>query len=66
METISNALYNVSGQQGWDDNSRIIMLDGFLEELVASGKTTVQEFRDYLETCAREENEAIEQMDYLP
>lgn len=49
---IHQALVDIASKQGWDEKSQITHLCGYL----MSVSTPVNHFREYLQTCADEEN----------
>jgi hypothetical protein len=53
---IHRALVEISAEQGWNEESQIIHLCGYLTSI----SNPVPHFREYLQTCADEENADVE------
>lgn len=57
---IEDTLDTYAAQQGWDENSQIIQLVGYLEMCIeAECAPSVEHFNAYLMRCAEEENAPV-------
>lgn len=62
-QNIHETLLEIADDQGWNEDSQIIHLCGFLQRIVndpewtANGELLLRHWREYLQACADKENE---------